>query len=140
MSRSFVSDVYKRQVVEHVKRNALAVGLVYPEVINGGGVSVHVGITFFIPPAAANPADLLTNTIGLRRGGRNDLIFPPAGLALLSLLAILADLNVATFAIRLPSCIVGKDVYKRQRMPGVVLRVSTSTVLVPSSAATIRCV
>ena len=48
----------------------------------------------------------MTNTIGLGRGGRNDLIFPPAGLALLSLLAILADLNVATFAIRLPSCIV----------------------------------
>ena len=100
-------------VIEHVKRNALAVGLIYPEVINGGGVSVHVGITFFIPPAAANPADLLTNTIGLRRGGRNDLIFPPAGLALLSLLAILADLNVATFAIRLPGSVVGNGMGAR---------------------------
>ena len=100
-------------VIEHVKRNDLAVGLIYPEVINGGGVSVHVGIGLFIPFAVANPADLLTNTIGLRRGGRNDLIFPPAGLALPLRLAVLAELNVATFAIRLPSSIVGNSMGPR---------------------------
>ena len=97
-------------VIEHVKRNALAVGIAFEEVINGGGVSVHIGIGLFIPFAAANPADLLTNAIGFGRGGRNDLVFPPAGLALqLLLLAVLADLNVATFAIRLPSSIVGNS-------------------------------
>ena len=105
-----VSDRHRLvAVIEHVKRNALAVGIAILQVINNGLIGVHIGIGLFIPFAVADPADLLTNTIGLRRGGRNDLIFPPAGLALLSLLAILADLNVATFAIRLPSCIVGNS-------------------------------
>ena len=94
-------------VIEHVKRNALAVGIAIPQVINNGLIGIHIGIRLFIPPAVANPADLLANTVGLRRGGRNDLIFPPAGLALLSLLTILAGLNVATFAIRLPGSVVG---------------------------------
>ena len=110
-----VSDRHRLvTVIDHVKRNALAIGVILPKVINGGRIGVLVGIRLFlIPLVAANPADLLTNAIGLRRGGRNDLIFPPAGLALLLRLAVLAALNVATFAIRLPSCIVGNSMGSR---------------------------
>ena len=97
-------------IIEHVKQNTLAIGSAILQVINDGLIGILIGITFFIPFAAANPADLLTNAIGFGRGGRNDLVFPPAGLALqLLLLAVLADLNVATFAIRLPSSIVGNS-------------------------------
>ena len=100
-------------VIDHVKRNALAIGSAILQVINDGLIGILIGIGLFIPFAVADPADLLTNAIGLRRGRRNDLIFPPAGLTLLLRLAVLAALNVATFAIRLPSRIVGNSMGSR---------------------------
>ena len=97
-------------IIEHVKRNALAIGSAILQVIKDGLIGIHIGIRLFIPLAIANPANLLTNTVGLRRGGRNDLVFPPAGLALQHRrLVVLADLYMATFAIRLPGSVVGNS-------------------------------
>ena len=98
-------------VIEHVKRNALAIGIACIEVINGGRIGVYVGIGLcVIPLIAANPADLLTNAIGLRRGGHNDLVLPSAVLPYLSLLAVLANLKVRSFIALLPGSIIGNRV------------------------------
>ena len=94
-------------VVDHVKRYALAIGAILPQVINDGSIGVHIGIRLFlIPLVATNPTDLLTDTIVLGSCRRNDLILPPAALPYLSPLAILAGLKVAAIA-RLPGSIVG---------------------------------
>ena len=105
-----VSDRHRLvTVIDHVKRNALAIGVILPKVINGGRIGVLVGIRLFlIPLVAANPTDLLTDAIDLRSCRRDNLVIPPAALPYLSPIAILAGLIVAAIA-RLPSSIVGNS-------------------------------